>query len=146
MKLESYSLGAGHLRIAVRTAFDSQLLGVRRRAPMAALQLSSAGRTRRLRLLLDCSRRSNHTHMRPLQFGPRILMATRCSVVGLDLLRPRLNRQLGRYSRRRENRESSSQLTKTGDRAQRQFATGKMSVTMFEQLAGVLDRRAGTPL
>jgi hypothetical protein len=78
---------------------------------MAALQLSSAGRTRRLRLLLDCCRRSNHTHMRPLQFGPihgRILMATRCGVVGIDLLPPRFNRQLGRCSRRRENRESPS--------------------------------------
>jgi hypothetical protein len=82
---------------------------------MAALQVSSAGGTRRLRLLLDCCRRSNRSHMRPLQFGPiheSILMVTNCSVVGLDLLSPRFNRQLGRCARRREHRESPSQLTK----------------------------------
>jgi len=71
---------------------------------MAALQVSSAGCARRLRLLLDCCRRRNHPHLRPLQFGlihERILVAARCSVVGRDLLSPRFNRQLDRYSRRR---------------------------------------------
>ena len=88
---------------------------------MATLQVSRFGCPNCIWVLLDCCCRSNHSHIRPLQFGPiheAILRAPRCSAVDLDLLHPRFNWQLGGCSRRHENRELPSQLTKSGHSTQ----------------------------